>query len=97
MRYATKRSKTSGDESLGQDESFGRVAKFAKAALEKMTELLIPQNPRNFTIWYHYVRGDVPELNGTLDHLIERGRAFTPEKTKNSSGAFSLVAKAMRR
>ena len=67
---------------MGQDESFGQVAKFAKAALEKMTELLIPQNPRNFTIWYHYSRGDVSELNGTLDHLIERGRAFTPEKNE---------------
>ena len=69
---------------MGQNESFGQVAKFAKAALEKMTELLIPQNPRNFTIWYHYSRGDVSELNGTLDHLIERGRAFTPEKKRRT-------------
>lgn len=67
---------------MGQQESFGQVAKFAAAALAKMKELLIPQNPRNFTVWYHYARGDVPELNGTLDHLMERGRAFTPEKNE---------------
>ena len=67
---------------MGRDVSFEQAAKFAMAALAKMQELQIPQSPRNFTVWYHYASNDLPDLVAVLDHLLERGQAFTPEKNE---------------
>lgn len=63
-------------------ENIEQARGFAKQALEKMTEIGVPANPHNFTIWFHYFSGTYPDLKRTLDILLGNQQAFT--ETRNS-------------
>lgn len=55
------------------------TVEIAKSALIKMAETGIPTDPLNFTVWYSYHVGDKPELNRTLDLLLNHGVPFTEQ------------------
>jgi diguanylate cyclase len=67
---------------LEYTENIEQARGFAKQALEKMTEIGVPANPHNFTIWFHYFSGTYPDLKRTLDILLGNQQAFT--ETRNS-------------
>lgn len=44
-----------------------------------MKELNIPITPQNYAVWYEYSGGQNRELNQSIDHLLDEGKAFTEE------------------
>ena len=51
----------------------------AQVALDHMAELGIPPNPQNFTVWYNYCAGNIPDLGRAVGILLAKHQAFTPE------------------
>jgi len=52
------------------------AVKYARKSLILMNEYKIEPKPVNYSVWYHYVCGDIPRLNQEIDQFI---------KTKNVS------------
>lgn len=44
---------------------------FARAALMKMVERSVEPTPVNYSVWYHYVAGDIQDLNKEIDTLLK--------------------------
>jgi diguanylate cyclase len=53
----------------------------ADNAVRLMLANEVPPTPRNFTVWYAYASGALPELKRTVDILISNKQAFTPERS----------------
>ena len=77
-----------------------KTANLLREAIPLMSKLKIPLTPENYHVWYTYTMGGNPELNKTIDELLEHGKEFTskvnyelhkayvyqpPEKLLNSS------------
>lgn len=67
---------------LEYTENLDEALEFAHKAIDKMSEIGIPSNPNNFTIWFHYFSGTYPDLKRTLDILLGNQQEFT--ETRNS-------------
>ena len=39
----------------------------------------IPATPENYTIWFHYIQNDIPELNLSIDHHLQDKKPFSDE------------------
>ena len=49
---------------------------YSAAAMSRMQEHEISATPRNFTIWYSYFAGDIPNLVKTVDLYLSDGKEF---------------------
>jgi diguanylate cyclase len=58
---------------------FGRSRQFGEAALKAMLAREVPPTPQNYSVWYTYTDGTVPELKQTIDILVSNRQPFTPE------------------
>jgi diguanylate cyclase len=45
--------------------------KYARQALITMTERGIEPTPTNYSVWYHYIAGDIKELNEEIDKFLK--------------------------
>lgn len=68
-----------------------KVHSFTRAALPLMSQHGIPTTPMNYSIWFSYVSGENKDLNTIIDHMLENGEAFTPEKSKELYSKFCTV------
>jgi diguanylate cyclase len=59
-----------------------------EAALKAMRANEVPPTPQNFTVWYTYLAGTVPELKTALDTLIAAHHVFTTEINTELFGRF---------
>lgn len=58
------------------------AADYLKKAVPHMVKNQIPANPINYTLWYHYVANDIPELNKELDGLINNSGSLTADQSQ---------------
>jgi diguanylate cyclase len=75
-------------ERMLQPDNLEQALVFAGKALETMTGRSVPPTPPNFTLWYAYHTGRMPDLRRSLDVLIETGRPLTPELTQELHDQF---------
>ena len=54
-----------------------KTANLLREAIPIMSKLKIPLTPENYHVWYKYTVGGNPELNKTIDQLLEHGTKFT--------------------
>ncbi len=54
-----------------------KTANLLREAIPLMSKLKIPLTPENYHVWYKYTMGGNPELNKTIDELLENGTKFT--------------------
>lgn len=78
-------------------ESLEQAAEYSKSALEMMEKLGVTANPNNFTVWFHYFSGQIPDLKRALSILIDNDQEFTETRSQeifekfftfDSEGAF---------
>ncbi|CCQ72481.1 diguanylate cyclase [Magnetospira sp. QH-2] len=65
---------------MSPSDDFNQVAETAWAAVEHMAKLKVEPSPNNFSVWYHYHVGDMPDLRRTLDILLDNNQDFTPDR-----------------
>ena len=63
--------------SLDYTESLEQAAEYGNSALEMMKKNGIAANPNNFTVWYHYFSGQIPDLKRALEILIDNDQDFS--------------------
>ncbi len=54
-------------------------AELLRLTLPLMSRHNIPVTPRNYAVWFEYVRGDNPELKAELQSLMDAGATFTAQ------------------
>ena len=54
-------------------------AELLRLTLPLMSKHNVPVTPRNYAVWFEYVRGDNPELKAELQSLIDAGTRFTAQ------------------
>ncbi|MDH3472989.1 MAG: GGDEF domain-containing protein [Rhodospirillales bacterium] len=69
-------------------EEQDQTVEVAKSALDRMAEQGISADPTNFTVWYGYYSGTNPELNRTLDLLINHDVEFTDKLSEEIYAKF---------
>ena len=62
-------------------ESLEQAAEYGDSALKMMKKLGITSNPNNFTVWFHYFSGQMPDLKRALAILLDNNQEFT--ETRN--------------
>ncbi len=64
--------------SVGPDDTTAELAaEYLRLTLPLMNRHDIPATPQNYATWYSYVSGENPELNATIDRLIEEKTHFS--------------------
>ncbi|MBC8445465.1 MAG: GGDEF domain-containing protein [Rhodospirillaceae bacterium] len=63
-------------------ESFDQAAEFGNSALLMMKERGIVANPNNFTVWFHYFSGQIPDLKRALKILLDNDQEFTEKRNQ---------------
>jgi len=61
---------------LDYTESLEQAAEYGSSALEMMKKNGITANPNNFTVWFHYFSGNIPDLKRALDILLDNDQEF---------------------
>lgn len=61
---------------MDYDHAFEQASDFSRRAMTLMERHGIPAHPNNFTIWYSYCAGEHPDLEKTIDILLENSEAF---------------------
>ncbi len=54
-------------------------AELLRLTLPMMAQHNVPVTPRNYAVWFEFVRGENPELKAELQSLIDANAAFTPQ------------------
>lgn len=54
-------------------------AELLRLTLPMMAKHHVPVTPRNYAVWFEFVRGENPELKAELQSLIDANAAFTPQ------------------
>lgn len=57
-------------------DSIEKNSAYIRQILPSMMKYNVPVNPINYTIWYHYIRGDDSALNNAIDSLIRFNKKF---------------------
>jgi len=65
---------------MASGDGFDRALEWAQRAMQRMKEFGIPPNPENYTLWYVYFSGDMPELNRSIDRLVRQDESLTSER-----------------
>ncbi len=63
-------------------ESLDQAAEYGDSALKMMKELGITANPNNFTVWFHYFSGQIPDLKRALTILLDNDQEFTEKRNQ---------------
>lgn len=63
---------------MDQDEGMDSIV-LLRTALPLMSQYDVPIYPRNYAVWYDYVRGDNQSLKQAIDARIEQAEPFTSE------------------
>lgn len=58
-------------------ESLEQASEYGNSALEIMKKLGITTNPNNFTVWFHYFSGNIPDLKRAPDIRLDNDQEFT--------------------
>ncbi|ABS64859.1 diguanylate cyclase [Parvibaculum lavamentivorans DS-1] len=64
-----------------QSEDLEFASEWSATALQLMAAHGIPPSPENYSIWFRYVSGKLPELNKEIDACIESGHTIDIEVT----------------
>ncbi|MCF1429024.1 MAG: diguanylate cyclase [Shewanella sp.] len=65
-----------------QDDLIKVAAANLKKTLPLMLKHQIPTTPTNYAVWYTYVGGQSPELNQTMDRLLQRYQTCPPAQSE---------------
>lgn len=68
--------------------SFEKVAEISALAQKLMAKHGVAPHPDNFTLWYQFCSGDMPELKRRMQGLLASGQAFTEELNRELHDAF---------
>lgn len=63
-------------------ESLEQAAEFGSSALQVMEKRGIIANPNNFTVWFHYFSGQIPDLKRALGILLDNEQEFTEKRNQ---------------
>lgn len=63
-------------------ESLEQAAEYGNSALEIMKKNGIRPNPNNFTVWFHFFSGQIPDLTRALNILIDNDQEFTEKSNQ---------------
>jgi diguanylate cyclase len=78
-------------------ENHIQAADTAQQAMSLMQAHGIPPHPQNFEIWFNYVSGRNPDLQKTIDDLIDSGDGFTGQHTDELYAQFfSIMAEGIQ-
>ena len=69
-------------------ESLEQAAEYGNSALEMMKKNGIPANPDNFTVWFNYFSGHIPDLKRALDILIDNDQEFVETRNQEIYNKF---------
>jgi diguanylate cyclase len=69
------------DEPMSRQVTAEQLETCARSANEMMTRLGIPATPPNYEIWYTYFADTDRALTDALNEMLDKGIAFTPERT----------------
>jgi diguanylate cyclase len=61
---------------------------WADQAMKRMVVEALSPTPHNFTIWYGYYSGEVPDLTRAIDVDAAAGKPFSPERMEELYGKF---------
>jgi len=64
---------------MGRTVSIPKSASLGEATLKAMLKNGVESTPQNYTVWYAYVSGLLPELTRSIDTMIAEQRPFTEE------------------
>lgn len=56
-----------------------KSAEILRMALPILSRNKIPVTPENYTVWFHYIQGDIQELNDQIDRHLQTNKPFSPE------------------
>jgi len=62
--------------------SLEQAAEYGASALDMMKRHGITANPDNFTVWFHYFSGDLPDLKRALDILLDNNQEFVESRNQ---------------
>ncbi|HYD64775.1 GGDEF domain-containing protein [Azospirillum sp.] len=62
---------------LAYSDDFERASELARRAMERMLTEELPPNPENFTLWYAYHSGSLPDLTRAIDIALRDSGALT--------------------
>jgi len=61
-------------------DTFEQAAQLAALAFERLARESLPPTPDNYTLWYTYYAGYLPDLNRAVDLMAKLGQPFTPAR-----------------
>lgn len=67
---------------------FEESEEYSRRAMALMALHHVAPHPNNYTIWYSYCTGDFPDLNRTLDLLLQSGKPISEERSRAVYKAF---------
>jgi diguanylate cyclase len=62
---------------LAYNDDFERASDLARRAMERMLAGQLPPNPENFTLWYAYFSGSLPDLTRAVDIALRDAGELT--------------------
>ena len=62
---------------LAYSDDFERASELARRAMERMLTEELPPNPENFTLWYAYHSGSLPDLTRAIDIALRDSGTLT--------------------
>ena len=62
---------------LAYSDDFERAGELARRAMDRMRAEELPPNPENFTLWYAYHSGSLPDLTRAIDIALRDSGALT--------------------
>lgn len=63
-------------------ESISTAAQYLKKTIPHLVNNKLPANPINYTLWYNYIAGHIPELSRALDQLIASNGTYSEAESK---------------
>ena len=79
------------------DDTEEIAAAHALTAFEAMRRHGVPAHPDNFTVWYAFVSGRIPELGAIIEGLLKRGQTFDSGTNAHLHECFFGTARAETR
>ncbi|MBI1206397.1 MAG: diguanylate cyclase [Azospirillum sp.] len=61
-------------------DGLDRATELAHQAFSRMSGMQLPPHPDNFTLWYMYYSGELPDLVRTVDFMTRDGLPFTAKR-----------------
>lgn len=62
---------------VSRDEDLDRASDLARRAMERIEAEALPPTPENFTLWYAYFSGQMPDLTRAIDIAVREGKRLS--------------------